>query len=134
MSLCSKGTYVRALAADLGEALGCGAHLAALRRTATGGFDIRDAHTLDALAAMETAGARRLPAAGVVAARRACRRCDVERRDGKRASCRAPPSLRRRRPTGSWRCTATAALLGIADAAGGEARPRRVIAGGQPAA
>ena len=46
---CSKGTYIRALAADLGDALGCGAHLAALRRTATGGFGIGDAVTLDAL-------------------------------------------------------------------------------------
>src|SRR5262245_62141409 len=35
---CSKGTYVRALAEDIGAALGCGAHLAALRRTAAGGF------------------------------------------------------------------------------------------------
>ena len=51
--LCSKGTYVRSLAADLGEALGCGAHLAALRRTASGGFDISDAHAIDALAAMD---------------------------------------------------------------------------------
>lgn len=46
---CSKGTYVRALAADLGEALGCGAHVVALRRTASGGFDIANAMTLDAL-------------------------------------------------------------------------------------
>ena len=36
---CSKGTYVRALAADLGEALGCGAHIAALRRTAVEPYD-----------------------------------------------------------------------------------------------
>ncbi|HSD88594.1 MAG TPA: tRNA pseudouridine(55) synthase TruB, partial [Kofleriaceae bacterium] len=49
---CSKGTYVRTLAADLGEALGCGAHLAALRRTASGAFDVDDAATLDALEAM----------------------------------------------------------------------------------
>jgi tRNA pseudouridine55 synthase len=47
---CSKGTYVRVLAEDLGAALGCGAHLAALRRTATGGFAIGDAVTLDQLA------------------------------------------------------------------------------------
>jgi tRNA pseudouridine55 synthase len=46
---CSKGTYVRVLAADLGEALGCGAHLAALRRTASGGFTLADAVTFDAL-------------------------------------------------------------------------------------
>ena len=50
---CSKGTYVRVLAEDLGAALGCGAHLADLRRTATGGFDVANAVTLDALTAME---------------------------------------------------------------------------------
>ena len=49
---CSKGTYVRTLAEDIGEALGCGAHLAALRRTASGPLRVEDAHTLDALAAM----------------------------------------------------------------------------------
>jgi tRNA pseudouridine55 synthase len=47
--VCGKGTYVRALAADLGEALGCGAHLVALRRIASGGFEVADAVTLDAL-------------------------------------------------------------------------------------
>ena len=46
---CSKGTYVRALAADIGEALGCGAHLVALRRTQSGPFDIGGAVTLDVL-------------------------------------------------------------------------------------
>ena len=45
---CSKGTYIRTLAEDIGEALGCGAHLAALRRTATGPFEIDAALTLDA--------------------------------------------------------------------------------------
>jgi len=50
--LCSKGTYIRTLAADLGTALDCGAHLAALRRTATGGFRLGDAITLDALASL----------------------------------------------------------------------------------
>jgi tRNA pseudouridine55 synthase len=39
---CSKGTYIRVLAEDIGDALGCGAHLAALRRTATGGYSIAD--------------------------------------------------------------------------------------------
>ena len=43
---CSSGTYVRALARDLGRALGCGAHLTALRRTAVGPFDINEAYTL----------------------------------------------------------------------------------------
>ena len=43
---CSSGTYVRALARDLGQALGCGAHLTALRRTRVGPFDVGQASTL----------------------------------------------------------------------------------------
>jgi tRNA pseudouridine55 synthase len=46
---CSKGTYVRTLAAEIGERLGCGAHLVALRRTAIGPFGLTQAHTLAAL-------------------------------------------------------------------------------------
>lgn len=49
---CTKGTYVRTLAADLGEVLGCGAHLSALRRTASGRFRLDDAVTLQALCAL----------------------------------------------------------------------------------
>lgn len=44
---CSKGTYVRALCADIGQALGCGGCMAALRRTAAGRFNISQAHTLE---------------------------------------------------------------------------------------
>lgn len=47
---CSKGTYIRVLGEDIGEALGCGAHLNALRRTAVGGLSIADATTLEQLA------------------------------------------------------------------------------------
>ena len=43
----SGGTYIRVLAADVGEALGCGAHLTALRRTAIGPFDVADARAPD---------------------------------------------------------------------------------------
>jgi tRNA pseudouridine55 synthase len=46
---CSTGTYIRVLAADLGEALGGGAHLRNLRRTRIGSFGVEEAHTLDAL-------------------------------------------------------------------------------------
>jgi tRNA pseudouridine55 synthase len=46
---CSTGTYVRALARDLGAALGVGAHLTRLRRTRVGGFDVAAALTLDQL-------------------------------------------------------------------------------------
>lgn len=46
---CGKGTYIRALARDLGEALGCGAHLSSLRRTAVGAFHVDQALTLEQL-------------------------------------------------------------------------------------
>ena len=46
---CSSGTYIRAIARDLGEALGVGGHLVALRRTAVGPYRIEDAHTLEEL-------------------------------------------------------------------------------------
>ena len=49
---CSKGTYIRTLGEDIGEALGCGAHLTALRRTGTGGFVVAQCVTLSALEAM----------------------------------------------------------------------------------
>ncbi len=52
---CSKGTYIRTLAEDLGAAIGCGAHLAALRRTQVGEFRIVQAMTLAALEALEPA-------------------------------------------------------------------------------
>ncbi len=60
---CSKGTYVRTLAEDIGAALGTVAHLAALRRTASGAFRVADACTLDALEALpaEARHARLLP-------------------------------------------------------------------------
>lgn len=48
----SKGTYVRTIAHDLGQRLGCGAHLAALRRTATDRFNVSQALTLDAIEQM----------------------------------------------------------------------------------
>jgi len=52
---CSKGTYIRTLAEDIGEVLGCGAHLAALRRVACGGLALDRAHTLEQLAEMDEA-------------------------------------------------------------------------------
>ncbi len=49
---CSKGTYIRTLGEDIGNALGCGAHLTRLRRTRTGSFDLSQCLTLAALEAM----------------------------------------------------------------------------------
>jgi tRNA pseudouridine55 synthase len=53
---CSKGTYIRVLAADIGQALGCGAHLVALRRIAVGDLDLNGAVTLAELEALDEAG------------------------------------------------------------------------------
>lgn len=47
---CSKGTYIRTLAQDIGRVLGVGAHLVALRRDSVGAFDIKDAFTLEQIA------------------------------------------------------------------------------------
>lgn len=48
---CSKGTYIRTLGEDIGEALGCGAHLRSLRRMGTGGFEVSQCVTLEQLEA-----------------------------------------------------------------------------------
>lgn len=53
---CSSGTYIRAIARDLGATLGVGGHLTALRRTAVGGFTLAEASTLDELAARVDGG------------------------------------------------------------------------------
>ena len=60
---CSAGTYIRALARDLGNAFGCGAHLTSLRRTRVGEFSIDAAHTLQSLdeAAEQSGGEASLP-------------------------------------------------------------------------
>ncbi|HYG21910.1 MAG TPA: tRNA pseudouridine(55) synthase TruB [Verrucomicrobiae bacterium] len=52
---CTKGTYVRTVAHEMGEKLGCGAHLATLRRTVSGKFDVADAATLDAVLKLSAA-------------------------------------------------------------------------------
>jgi len=51
---CTKGTYVRTVAHDLGQKIGCGAHLSALRRTATGKFTAEQCLTLEQIQALST--------------------------------------------------------------------------------
>ena len=50
---CSKGTYVRSIAEDLGQALGCGAHVSALRRTKAGPFSLEDSVTMNTLGTLK---------------------------------------------------------------------------------
>ncbi len=64
---CSSGTYIRALARDLGASLGVGGHLTALRRTQVGPYGLAQAHTLDELAAV-AAQAEALPVLSLAAA------------------------------------------------------------------
>lgn len=66
---CSKGTYIRVLAEDIGKVLGCGAHLIGLRRTSTGGFSLENAVTLETLERLSTTerDAQILPADALVA-------------------------------------------------------------------
>ncbi|MEP7261813.1 MAG: tRNA pseudouridine(55) synthase TruB [Usitatibacter sp.] len=80
---CSKGTYVRTLAMDIGKSLGCGAYLTGLRRTKVGGFHLDQAIDLDALKELgvENARARLLPV-------------DVLVRDLPRQECSADLALR----------------------------------------
>lgn len=56
---CSKGTYVRTVCHDLGQKLGCGAHMTALRRISSDKFNVADAVTLDALSEMGTGEIKR---------------------------------------------------------------------------
>jgi tRNA pseudouridine55 synthase len=124
---CSKGTYVRVLAADLGEALGCGAHLAALRRTATGGFTLDQAVALDQLEAMDEPArlACLLPPAVLVAQ---LPRVEVTAAaaqaflQGQAVAVTMPEAP-------SCAVFGATGLLGVAEIRDGRAHPRRVIAG-----
>lgn len=125
---CSKGTYVRTLAEDIGAALGVGAHLSALRRTAAGGMDLRRASTLDALQGLaETErDARLLPLEALLAdlprleldeqqARRFCNGQRIQLSGGGSGLCAVFGPQQR--------------VLGLAEhAAGGLLRPLRLIA------
>jgi tRNA pseudouridine55 synthase len=123
---CSKGTYIRQLAADLGETLGCGAHLTALRRSAVGALRIEEAVTLDMLQDATPAGrdARLLPLDRLL---EALPRLDLdEAQAGRFANGQAvhvAPGVE-----GACRVYGKA-LLGIGEAAsGGRLQPLRMIA------
>ncbi|MFO1323467.1 MAG: tRNA pseudouridine(55) synthase TruB [Burkholderiales bacterium] len=123
---CSKGTYIRVLAEDIGKALGCGAHLAALRRTATGGFGLADAIALDRLEAMADDERLRalLPPAALVRglAALALNAADALRfRQGQ-------PVPAAGRADGPCAVFEADRLLGLARVGDGVARPVRVVA------
>ena len=126
---CSKGTYVRQLAADLGAELGTGAHLEALRRTAVGGYRLHQAVSLDDLQAMgeEARRAWLLPPDSLL---EALPRVDLdEEQTGRFMHGR---TVAREAPGGPCRVyREDGPLLGVGEAGpGNELRPVRLIAGG----
>ncbi len=124
---CSKGTYVRTLAEDLGRELGCGAHLAALRRTAVGRFALVDALGLPALEALdpEARDARLRPVDALVGHFPAQALAPPEAARFQRGQAvAAPPAA-----TGRVRVYgAGGAFIGVGEALGGALRPRRLLA------
>ncbi|MGC5800612.1 tRNA pseudouridine(55) synthase TruB [Ralstonia pseudosolanacearum] len=129
---CSKGTYIRTLGEDLGEALGCGAHLVALRRTQVGSLTLDGAVTLEALeAASEVQRAALL--APVDALLQTLPRVELGAEDSRRFlhGQRLPlqlslPSAEQVRVYGA-RGEAGASLLGVAAWQGGVLRPERLV-------
>ncbi len=122
---CSAGTYIRTLAQDIGAALGCGAHLTALTRTAAGGFSLAQAHTLAELEAhpAEVRQALLLPADCLVAHLPAVELAPAEAealRQGRSAAHATAPGL--------VRVYAGQVFVGLADAEVGRLTPRRLTA------
>jgi len=123
---CSKGTYVRALAADVGEALGCGAHLAALRRTRSGPFDIAVAVALDVLERDDEAAriGRLLPVDAPVAG---IPRLDVDREVARLLAHGQKPRIAA--PPGRYRIYAAGErFVGLADVDAARLIPLRLVA------
>jgi tRNA pseudouridine55 synthase len=126
---CSKGTYVRQLAVDLGLALGTVAHLAALRRTAVGPLRIEQAVSLDDLQALDAAAreAWLLPADSLLAE---LPRVDLEEEQARRFA--SGQALRLQAPEGACRVYGRgSALLGVGEVGpDNRLKPVRLIASG----
>jgi tRNA pseudouridine55 synthase len=130
---CSAGTYIRTLAQDIGAALGCGAHLTALTRTAAGGFKLEQAHTLADLEALD-AGQRHalLQPADCLVAHLPAVQLDAAAAE---ALCQGRSVAHAAASAGLVRVyTASHTFIGLADADAGRLLPRRLIATQQPAA
>jgi len=126
---CGKGTYVRALARDLGRVLGCFGHVAALRRTAVGPFNEDVAVSLDALAAggVEASTPPLLPVAAALAALPALRVSSADA--GRLARGQAVLLRGRDAPVveGWVSVSVQGSLIALAEVEKGELRPRRIF-------
>jgi tRNA pseudouridine55 synthase len=130
---CSAGTYIRTLAQDLGAALGCGAHLTALTRTAAGGFNLGQAHTLAELEALDpTQRQALLLSADCLVAHLPAVQLDES---GVAALCQGRSVAHPAAEPGLTRVYAAPhTFIGLADADAGHLVPRRLIATQQGAA
>jgi len=126
---CGKGTYVRALARDMGRALGCFGHVSALRRTGVGPFCEQDGVTLERLEAADAAALTSL-LQPVAAGLQGLPTVSVSRADAARL-VRGQAVLLRGRDApiveGSVAIFTQGDLIALADAAEGELRPRRIF-------
>lgn len=129
---CSKGTYIRVLADDIGKALGCGAYLTGLRRTRTAGLGIEDAVTLadfeglaleqrDALLLPPDALLRDLPAIILTEAEFARMRHGM--------TVNRPAEEGEYRLYASGESTDNARFIGLGEAVAGQLRPKRLLSG-----
>jgi tRNA pseudouridine55 synthase len=122
---CSSGTYIRAIARDLGAALGVGAHLSALRRTAVGAHGLAGALTLEELAEPGRARTALEPVLGALAHLPQQPLDDAAAADirhGRRIRLADDPP-----DAPVVAITAGGALLGIGERSGGVLRPRKVL-------
>jgi tRNA pseudouridine55 synthase len=129
---CSKGTYIRTLGEDIGEALGCGAHLVALRRTRVGDLTLAGAVTLEALDAA-TEDTRTTLLAPVDALLQTLPRVELDAEDSRRFLHGQRLPLQLTLPNADHvrvygvRDGAVASLLGVAVWRGGVLRPERLV-------
>lgn len=125
---CSKGTYIRVLGEDIGRALGCGAHLIALRRTRVGDLDLEGSVTLAELEAMaETDRPARLRPVDALLRTLPVHRIDAaaEQRFSHGNPVDAPAGA-----SGKWRVYADDRLLGLGEVqADGRLWPKRLVQG-----
>jgi tRNA pseudouridine55 synthase len=122
--LCSSGTYMRAIARDVGATLGCGAHLTALRRTAIGPFRVEEALALEALQPGLGADALRPPIAAVAH----LPPCEVDEAGARRLALGQALPLPHGLDDGPVAVLHGNRLVAIAEARAGGLRPRKVLA------
>lgn len=123
---CSSGTYVRALARDIGSELGVGAHLSALRRTSVGHWQVGDAMSLEELSDPERVAAHAVRPLAAVAH---LPKLEVDDEAARRLVLGQSVELKSDAPTGLPLAVAHAGdLLAIGEAQGGLLRPKKVFA------